>query len=93
MEQVLAVLNPAAAYFWSVHSGAELDLLFFHNCKRYGMEFKYNEAPKIGRSMYICVSSLELEHLWVVTPGNTTYPVDNAISVAGLSEVISLWLP
>lgn len=92
MEQVLAVLNQSPAYFWSVHSGAELDLLFFHNGKRYGMEFKYNEAPKVGRSMHTCVSLLGLEHLWVVTPGNVTYPVDNAITVAGLSDTISQWL-
>jgi hypothetical protein len=39
------------AYFWAVHNSAELDLLFFHNGKWYGIEVKFSEAPEITRSM------------------------------------------
>lgn len=91
LEQLLAVLKTTSVYFWSVHSGSELDLLFFYNGKRYGVEFKYNEAPKINRSMRTCVTSLGLEQLWVVTPGNLTYPADENINVCGLKQIIEQW--
>jgi len=47
MEQVLQILQPPEAYFWSTYSGAEVDLLLFMDGKRYGVEFKFSEAPKI----------------------------------------------
>ena len=45
LEQVLQVIRPPDAYFWSTYSGAEVDLFFFQDGKRYGVEFKFNEAP------------------------------------------------
>jgi len=69
LEQVLQIIHPTKAYFWATHSGAELDLLFFQKGKRYGVEFKFNEAPKITKSMHIAVKDLSLDYLWVVYPG------------------------
>jgi uncharacterized protein len=46
LEQVLQLIRPAEAYFWSVHSGAEVDLFFLYQGRRYGVEVKFSEAPQ-----------------------------------------------
>jgi len=55
IEQILQIIRPSEAYFWAIHSGAELDLLFFYKGKRYGIEVKFSEAPEITRSMQIAL--------------------------------------
>jgi len=86
LEQVLQIIHPTEAYFWGTHSGAELDLLFFRKGKRYGVEFKFNEAPKITKSMHIAVKDLSLDYLWVVYPGKEEYPVTDKIMVRPLNS-------
>lgn len=58
MEQILQSLHPSEACFWSTYSGAEVDLLVFKGGKRYGIEFKFNEAPKVTKSMHIAINFL-----------------------------------
>jgi len=86
LEQVLQIIHPTEAYFWGTHSGAELDLLFFRKGKRYGVEFKFNEAPEITKSMHIAVKDLSLDYLWVVYPGKEEYPVTDKIMVRPLNN-------
>jgi len=90
IEQVLQILRPSEAYFWAVHSSAELDLLFFYNGKRYGMEVKFSEAPEITHSMHTALHDLELSHLWVIYPGVEVYQVEKNISVLPLQKVTEL---
>jgi len=85
MEQVLQALRPSEAYFWSTYSGAEVDLLFFKGGKRYGIEFKFNEAPKVTKSMHIAINDLSLDYLWIIYPGNEEYPVTDKIMVRPLT--------
>lgn len=61
-----------------------MDLFFLKNGKRYGVEFKFNEALKISRSMHIALDDLNLSHLYVVYPGKESYPVADDISVIPL---------
>lgn len=56
------------AYFWATHSGAELDLLIIKGQKRFGFEFKYQDAPKLTSSMQIAMEDLNLESLTVIVP-------------------------
>lgn len=81
LNQFMQVIKPSQAYFWSTYSGAELDFFFFHQGRRYGVEFKFNEAPKVSKSMYIALGDLNLEQLWVICPGPRHYAVDEKISV------------
>ena len=69
LEQVLAVLRPFDAYFYAVHSGAELDLFLPTAGRRLGIEFKRQDAPKITRSMRVAIEDLQLDELWIVYPG------------------------
>ena len=87
IEQALQILHPNAAYFWGTHAGAEIDLVFQHKGKRYGMEVKFSEAPSLTPSMRIAVSELNLERLWIVYPGNEVYPVTEKITALPLAKL------
>lgn len=90
IEQVLQTIRPTQAYFWATHSGAEVDLVFPHQGRNFGVEVKFSEAPKITASMRTALSDLGLEHLWVLYPGQHAYPVDERISVWPLKDVTRL---
>ena len=90
LEQALQLLRPAQAFFWGTHAGAELDLLFFHRGCRYGMEFKFTEAPAMTKSMWIALEDLELEHIWVVYPGEHRFPIDKKVSAYPFRDLPSL---
>jgi predicted AAA+ superfamily ATPase len=87
LEQILRVLRPAEAYFWAAYSGGEVDLIFDRQGVRYGIEFKYSEAPKITRAMKSYVKDLDLAHLWIVCPCRKSYDVTEHISVTNLAEM------
>lgn len=87
LEQVLSVLRTQEAYFWGTQGGAELDLLFFAEGKRFGVECKFNEAPKVTRSMHSALDDLSLTHLWVIYPGTVRYPAHERITMLPLAEV------
>nr|MBF0223511.1 ATP-binding protein [Desulfobulbaceae bacterium] len=90
LEQVLQAMGPSEAYFWSTYSGAEVDLFFFHGGKRYGVEFKFNEAPRGTKSMHIAVQDLSLDYLWVVYPGKEEYPITDKITVRPLNSCLNV---
>lgn len=90
LEQVLCRLQYPEVYFWATHNGAELDLLFFADGKRYGVEFKFNEAPSVARSMHLALSDLSLEHLWVVFPGREGFPAHEKITMLPLGHIAQL---
>jgi len=90
IEQILRAVQPPEAFFWATHTGAELDLFFLHRGRRYGVEAKFNEAPAVTKSMRIALRDLSLDHLWVVYPGKSSYPVDEKITVWPLREAQTL---
>lgn len=90
LEQVLRIVQPTDAYFWATHSGATVDLFFFSGGKRFGVEFKFSEAPKVTRSMHSAMADLKLRHLWVVYPGDNTYPAHEKITMLPLKDVDTL---
>lgn len=90
IEQVLQVVVPAEAFFWATHGGAEVDLLFLRNGRRYAVEVKFNEAPTVTKSMRTALADLQVEHLWVVYPGQHAYPVHAQITVWPLRMITQL---
>lgn len=92
LEQILRILNITDGYFWSTYSGAELDLLFFKNGKRYGVEFKFNEAPGTSKSMHVASNDLKLDHLWIVYPGSHTIRVEKNMTILPLSDISKMSL-
>ncbi|MCK4914348.1 MAG: ATP-binding protein [Planctomycetes bacterium] len=87
MEQILRTIRPSQAYYWATYSHAELDMFFILNGKRYGIEFKFSEAPDKTKSMAIAVASLKLDKLLVVHPGNKSWPFDEKISACSQDNI------
>ena len=75
------------AYFYKTHGGAELDLLLTRKGKRYGFEFKYEASPRSAKSMHIVIEDLRLKRLWVIYPGETSYPLSEDIEVLPLADI------
>jgi len=87
IEQLLARIGDRHAFFWATHGGAELDLLLTLRGKRWGFEFKYQDAPTMTRSMYVALEDLKLTHLWVVYPGDSSYALHRRADCVGLSDL------
>lgn len=69
------------AFFWGVHTGAELDLLVVRDGRRLGFEIKLTRSPKVTLSMRSACETLGLEHLYVICHGSgEPWPLAEKIS-------------
>ncbi len=90
LDQTLRVIGTdAETYFYRTQAGAELDLLVVKGRLRYGFEFKYEDAPRVTKSMHVALADLRLAKLWVVSPGESEYALAKRISVLPLTAVSS----
>ena len=87
IEEVLRTVRPEAAYFWATHTGAELDLLLFVRGRRYGVEVKFQDAPRLTPSMRIALEDLRLRRLTVLYPGDRRYALARQVEVVPLAEL------
>jgi predicted AAA+ superfamily ATPase len=89
LQQVIEHLNlrEEEVFYWAVHTGAELDLVFLRKGKLLGVELKYSEAPKLTKSMKSAIEELSLEHLWVVYPGDTSYSLSSNTSAVPINNL------
>ena len=85
VEQILHSSRGEDAYFYAIHSGSELDLFF--PTSQTGIEVKFQDAPKLTRSMRIAMEDLGLKELLVAYPGTREYPLADNIRVLPLSRV------
>jgi predicted AAA+ superfamily ATPase len=88
LEQLLALAGERNAYFWSTQSRAELDLMLLARGKRWGFEFKYQDAPAMTKSLHLVLTDLKPERVWIVYPGANAYPVDERVEVVPLSKAL-----
>ncbi|MFN8495485.1 MAG: ATP-binding protein [Caldilineaceae bacterium] len=87
LEETLRVAQPDAAYFWATHGGAELDLFMLKDGRKIGVEFKRADAPQLTASMRIALEDLQLDHLYVLYPGNLAYPLTAKATVLPLETL------
>ena len=87
LEQVCLSLNPQEAYFYGVHSGAELDLVMPYKGQLVGFEFKRSDAPKVTPSMRTALQDLNLSQLWIVYPGSREHALDEKVTLKPLEAV------
>ncbi len=92
LEEVIrsAQLREEEAFFWGVHTGGEVDLVFNKNGKLFGVEVKYIQAPALTPSMRFAMQELSLKHLWVVYPGKESYPLSRNVTVVSLADTKNL---
>ena len=87
IDQVCTLLGVRDAYFWATHQGAELDLLFMHRGKRFGVEIKLSDAPTMTKSMRIAREDLGLAKLFVVCPGSQSYELEEKTEVVSIFDL------
>jgi predicted AAA+ superfamily ATPase len=85
VEQILRSRRGEEAYFYAIHSGSELDLFF--PASRTGIEVKFQDAPKLTRSMRIAMEDLGLSKLLVAYPGTREYPLGEKVRALPLERV------
>lgn len=90
LEEVGKVISPGDMYFWSTYQGAELDLFCNYRGRHFGIEAKFNEAPGPTKSMHIALEDLDLAHLWVIHPGQRTYPMNKNMTALSILDISSL---
>ena len=66
-------LSSEQAFFWAVHTGAELDLLLPLGRRRVGIEIKRTAAPKTTRSIHTAIDNLNLRKVAVILAGRESY--------------------
>ena len=87
MEQAIRLTGVAHPHFWRTHTGAELDLVWQAHGALWGMEFKYQDAPGMTRSIRAVMRDLPLRHLWIVYPGPERYRLDKGVTVLPVAEI------
>jgi len=87
IEEIAAAARSRDLYFWATHAGAELDLLLFRSGKRIGVEAKLTDAPRTSKSMRIALRDLDLDHLYIVYPGDKTFALDVQITAVAMTEL------
>ncbi|MGH8522758.1 MAG: ATP-binding protein [Gammaproteobacteria bacterium] len=83
--------RPEELAFWSTHAGAEVDLFWQEHGKNWAAEIKYADAPRLTPSMSSAFQDLELEHLWVLYPGDRAYPLAAKITTLPISRLGASW--
>lgn len=78
------------AFFWGVHTGAELDLLVNRNGLRIGFEIKLTRSPKVTSGMRSAREALQLNHLYVVCHGDgPPWPLAEGITALPAMNLVS----
>jgi uncharacterized protein len=87
--EILGQLGALAeeCFFWKLHSGAELDLLWVRGRQRVGFEVKLTSSPKVTASMRTALESLRLDELVVVHAGVASYPLAPGIRAVAAAEL------
>lgn len=90
LEEIVSHLHAdREAYYYKTHGGAEVDLLLLRNGRRFGFEFKFQDAPRPTKAMHVVMADLRLDYLYVVCPGVERYPLHERIEVVPLQAVAS----
>jgi predicted AAA+ superfamily ATPase len=89
IEQLLMQVRPREAYYWRTQAGAELDLFLPMGIRRWGVEVKYSDAPKLTPSMQAAMHDLRLHRLLVVYPGQRRYALAPNIEVMSIASAVA----
>jgi hypothetical protein len=83
------------AYFWGVHTGAELDLMIQRDGRRMGFEIKLTRSPRVTPSMRSAREVLGLDRLYVICHGaGEPWPLaEGIIAVPAMCLASSQWAP
>lgn len=76
------------AFFWGVHTGAELDLLIVKNGYRRGFEIKLTRSPRLTAAMRSARDVLNLTQLYVICHGvGSPWPLSEGITAVPAGSI------
>jgi predicted AAA+ superfamily ATPase len=87
IEEVLKVVAPDEAYYWVTHNGAELDLMLLKDGHRICVECKRVDSPCLTLSMRTSLEDLELDKIFIIYPGDHSFPLDDQVTAISISEL------
>ncbi len=95
LEQLCSVLSlePDEVFFYGTHGGAEIDLVVERGGKLYGFEFKCTEKPSVTHSMTIAQADLGLEKVFLVYPGELSFPLRDGMEALGYAKIPEFKFP
>jgi predicted AAA+ superfamily ATPase len=95
LEQLCAVLElePEDSFFWATHGGAEMDLIVRRGGKLFGFEFKATEKPSVTHSMTVAKKDLDLAKVYLVHPGELSFPLRGGMEALGYAQIPEFRLP
>lgn len=77
-------------FFWNVHSGAELDLVFVSGQKKIGIEVKMTDHPRITKSMHQALGTLGLDRMYLIIAAQTKpffLDADKKVSCLNITDI------
>lgn len=81
---------PEEVFYWSTHSGAEIDLIIIQGNRRLGFEFKRTASPLLTKSLITACTDLALTKAYVIYAGSHIFPLNKQITALGLSCIKEL---
>lgn len=90
IEQIIAKFDvkPYDCFFWSTHSGPEIDLLIQKSDGLHGFEIKHTDSPKVTKSMRVAQKDLNLKTLTIVVPNSPHYELEESVFVSDLESLV-----
>ena len=90
LEQVCGLLGVPRdqAYFWSTHTGAEIDLVVARGRKLHGFEFKRTTSPQVTASMHTALAELDLASLTVVHAGRQSFTLRRGVRAVAAGRIV-----
>ena len=82
--------KPEDCFYWRTHAGAELDLMVLKGDKKIGFEVKITDKPKLTKSMHTSREDLELDHVYLVHPGDVSWPLNDWSTALGIIDLAEL---
>jgi predicted AAA+ superfamily ATPase len=92
IEEVIRTMKarPENCFYWRTHGGLELDLMILRGDQKIGFEVKMTDKPTMTKSMHAAHHDLALDHLYLIHPGDVSWPLSSASTALGLSDLPQL---
>lgn len=81
--------TPHECFFWAMHAGAELDMLWVRGRRRWGFEFKRTTSPKLTPSLLTAIETLRLQRAFVIHAGEKTFPLHKQVTAVAATRLLS----
>jgi predicted AAA+ superfamily ATPase len=77
-------------WFYRTSAGAEIDLLIENGTNRLGIEIKRSLSPVPSKGLYNAMEDLKLDKVYIVYPGEKSFPINAQVEVISLFDIMSL---